>query len=236
MTVDRDRLDIDRIVFVGRTLSEYKEFLDLDLDSLKGLKVLDCPSGPSSFVAEARRLGIKAVGCDPFYDLPLGKLVNKGQKDISHVMERLSEKKHLFKWDYYSSVEDVKSSRRRALKLFEEDFQIGLGEKRYVKASLPFLPFPDGSFELAISAHFLFIYDDKLDYEFHLNSILELTRVCSNEVRIYPLQSMNARIYPYMDELINDLKLRALDARIVEVGFEFLRGSNLMLKIKDTNL
>jgi hypothetical protein len=231
-----DRLDIDKVVFVGRTLSEYKEFLDLDIDSLKGLKVLDCPSGPSSFVAEANRLGIKAVGCDPFYDLPLEQLVSNGLKDISHVMDRLSEKKHLFKWDYYSSVEDVKVSRTRALKLFEADFQRGLQEKRYVKASLPFLPFPGGSFQLVISAHFLFIYDDKLDYEFHLNSILELNRVCCNEVRIYPIESMNARIYPHMDMLMNDLRRMGLDARIVEVGFEFLRGSNFMLKIRHTNL
>ncbi len=234
--MDNDRLDIDRVVFVGRTLSEYKEFLDLDIESLKGSKVLDCPSGPSSFVAEANRMGIRAVGCDSSYDLPLKQLVNKGLKDISHVIERLSEKTHLFKWDYYSSVEDVKESRTRALKLFEEDFQIGLEEERYVKASLPILPFPDRSFELVISAHFLFIYDDKLDYEFYLNSILELNRVCSSEVRIYPLQSMNARIYPYMDRLINDLKQTGFEASIVEVGFEFLRGSNFMLRIKHTNL
>lgn len=234
--MDNDRLDIDRVVFVGRTLSEYKEFLDLDIDSLQGSKVLDCPSGPSSFVAEANRMGIKAVGCDSFYDLPLEQLVNKGLKDISHVIERLSKKMHLFNWDYYSSVGDVKESRTRALKLFEEDFQIGLREKRYVKASLPFLPFPDRSFELVISAHFLFIYDDKLDYEFHLNSILELSRVCSREVRVYPLQSMNARICPYMDKLINDLKQTGLEARIVEVGFEFLRGSNFILRIRHINL
>ena len=234
--MNSDRLDIDRVVFVGRTLSEYKEFLDLDLDSLKGSKVLDCPSGPSSFVTEANRIGIKAIGCDAFYDLPLEELVSKGLKDISHVIERLSEKMHLFKWDYYSSVDEVKELRTRALKLFEEDFQIGLREERYVKASLPLLPFTDGSFELVLSAHFLFIYDDKLDYEFHLNSILELGRVCSGEVRIYPLQSMNARIYPHMDKLMNDLKEGGLEARIVEVGFEFLRGSNYMLQIKRANL
>jgi hypothetical protein len=234
--MNNDRLDIDRVVFVGRTLSEYKEFLDLDIVSLKGSKVLDCPSGPSSFVAEANRMGIKAVGCDSFYDLPLEQLVSKGSKDILHVIERLSEKMHLFKWDYYSSVEEVKESRTRALKLFEEDFQIGLKEERYVRASLPVLPFSDSSFELVLSAHFLFIYDDKLDYEFHLDSILELSRVCSREVRIYPLQSMDARIYPYMGKLIIDLKQRGLDARIVEVGFEFLRGSNFLLQIKRANL
>jgi hypothetical protein len=234
--MDNDRLNIDRVVFVGRTLGEYKEFLDLDIDSLRGLRVLDCPSGPSSFVAEANRLGIKAVGCDSFYDLPLEQLMDKGLKDISHVMERLCERMHLFKWDYYSSVEDVKESRTHALRLFAEDFQTGLREKRYVKASLPFLPFPDRRFELVICAHFLFIYDDKLDYEFHLNSILELSRVCSKEIRIYPLQSMSARIYPFMEKLIRDLKQKGVEARIVEVEFEFLRGSNFMLQIRHTNL
>lgn len=56
-----DRLDLERILFVGRTLSEYVKFVDLDLSSLKGWTILDCPSGPSSLVAEAKKMGIDAV-------------------------------------------------------------------------------------------------------------------------------------------------------------------------------
>jgi len=228
---NEDRLEIDRVVFVGRTFHEYVEFFNLDIDSLKGKTVLDCPSGPSSFVAEANEIGIKAVGCDPMYDLTLEDLGRICERDIKHVMEELSEKKHLFKWNYYASVEDVKNSRTRSLNMFKKDFISGLYEKRYIKAALPSLPFPDNSFDLVLCAHFLFLYDDRFDYAFHLNSMLELCRVCSKEVRIYPLESMNANLYHDMDRLIFDLGEMGCYPEITKVDFEFLAGSNSMLRI-----
>ena len=225
------RLEIDRVVFVGRTLREYVGFFNLDLDSLKGKAVLDCPSGPSSFVAEANEIGVRAVGCDPMYDLTLEDLVRICERDINHVIKQLSEKRHLFKWDYYSSVEDVKDSRTHALNIFKKDFSSGRIEKRYVKATLPNLPFQNKSFDLVLCAHFLFLYDDRLDYNFHLNSILELCRVCSREVRIYPLESMNAKLYHDMEKLMFDLGRRGYRPEIIKVKFEFLSGSNLMLRV-----
>ena len=62
-------LNLDRVVFIGRTFAEYMWMFNLDPSQLRDLKILDCPSGASSFVAEAsgeHQVGI-AVGCDLLY-------------------------------------------------------------------------------------------------------------------------------------------------------------------------
>lgn len=63
-------LNLDRVVFIGRTFSEYMRMFNLEPSQLFGLKILDCPSGASSFVAEAyNEYKIKKViGCDVLYD------------------------------------------------------------------------------------------------------------------------------------------------------------------------
>lgn len=38
-------LQLDRVVFHGRPLSEYERFFQLDLSRLRGRSVLDCPFG-----------------------------------------------------------------------------------------------------------------------------------------------------------------------------------------------
>ncbi len=154
--------------------------------------ILDCPSGPSSFVAEANSMGIHAVACDPLFNAPLEELVNRAERDIAYVIARLSEVTHLYKWEYYTSVEAVRENRTRGLLGFERDYLSGIAWNRYIKGELPHLPFPDRSFDLVLSAHFLFIYSDKFDYQFHPESTLELCRVSCREVRIYPLQGLNA--------------------------------------------
>jgi hypothetical protein len=63
-----DVLNLDGVVFIGRTFLEYMRMFNLDTSQL-GLKILDCPSGASSFVAEAsseHQVGT-AVGCDLLY-------------------------------------------------------------------------------------------------------------------------------------------------------------------------
>ena len=48
-----------------------------------GKRVLDCPSGPDSFVAELNALGGDAVGVDMVYDKSAEELEARGQVDIA---------------------------------------------------------------------------------------------------------------------------------------------------------
>ena len=60
-------LQLDNILITGRVYEEYIAFFDLDIKELRGKKVLDCPSGVSSFVANAKDAGVEAIGTDILY-------------------------------------------------------------------------------------------------------------------------------------------------------------------------
>lgn len=67
-------LNLDRVVFIGRTFSEYMRMFNLEPSQLKGLKILDCPSGASSFGAEAyNEYGIRKSLDVTFYMIMMAK-------------------------------------------------------------------------------------------------------------------------------------------------------------------
>jgi hypothetical protein len=129
------------------------------------------------------------------------------------MIERLSQVPDLYNWSLYADIDDLRKSRASSLRKFISDYAKGIKEKRYIKAryikaQLPNLPFDDKSFDLALSGNLLFYYHDRFDYSFHLDSILELLRVSSNEVRIFPVQLPDAEFPDYLNTLIETVKER----------------------------
>ena len=125
-------LNLDRVVFIGRTFSEYMRMFNLEPSRLQGLKILDCPSGASSFGAEAyNEYGYKVVGCDVLYDndgqeIALTTAVEKrGKDDLDHMIERLSQVPDLYNWSLYADIDDLRKSRASSLR---NSFQIMLNE------------------------------------------------------------------------------------------------------------
>ncbi len=228
---NHDGIQLDRVVFFGRILPEYVKFFNLDLFYWQSSKILDCPSGAASFVAEAHQMGIHAVACGLLFHFEPKVIIEKGKTDYEHVVERVSLVPHLYNWEVYGGIEGFKECRKRAFQRFAADYENGKVQGRYIPAELPKLPFADKSFDLVLSGHFLFVYSDEFDYGFHLNSILELYRVCSTEVRIYPLQGKDAKLYPLMNDLVNDLNALEIKSEIVEVPWEFQKGSHQMLRL-----
>jgi hypothetical protein len=226
-----DGLDLDRIAFIGRTAAEYMMMFGLDKSVLEKGSVLDCPAGPSSFTAEVHRAGFNVTACDILYDVPSKMLVSKGSEDISYVFERFDEVSHLYAWGYYKNKDTVISLRKKALELFAEDFIKGSNEGRYRYAELPRLPFSDNSFSLVLSSHFLFLYGDRLDLDFHKACLKEFLRVCSREVRIFPLTGLDAKPYPPLPDVLDFLRSEDVGAEIREMPFEFQIGANKMLKL-----
>lgn len=232
--INRDYLDIDRIAFIGRTYFEYMRMFDLDETVFQEGPVLDCAAGPSSFAAEACSAGFRVTACDSLYELPVEHLLAKGKKDIEHVFDKLDEVRHLYTWKYYRDKDEIISFRHASLDLFSQDFSDGFAEGRYVRAELPHLPFPDRTFSLVLASHFLFLYGDRLDFEFHQACLRELVRVSSGEVRIFPLQGLDAKPYPHMAALTALLNREGIKAEIAEVPFEFQRGSNKVMRLRRT--
>ena len=233
--VDHHRLKLDRIAFYGRTLGEYLLMFGInDIPSLiRYNAILDCPCGASSFVAEANsKHGIQAIGCDRLFDKDVETLSKRGEDDIEYIIQRICIDPNLYNWDFYSSIDKLREYRRLALQQFLLDYPTGIKENRYIKAELPKLPFEDKSFDLVLSGHFLFTYSHKLDFLFILSSILELYRVSSKEVRIYPLQQSSSKRYEQMTEILFALEKLRIGYDIVPVPFEFQRGSNKMLLLR----
>jgi hypothetical protein len=226
-----DRLSLDRVAFIGRTFGEYLDMFALDHDVLSRGPVLDCPAGPSSFAAEATERGFDATACDVLYGESAGRLGARCERDIGYIYAKLDEAPHLYTWRYYRDKAEVVSLRRKAFGKFLLDFQEGRKRGRYVEAALPRLPFPDGRFSLVLSGHFLFLYGDRLDFDFHLACLRELLRVSSGEVRVFPLQGLDAKPYAHLGEITDALKSEGIYAETARVALEFQRGGNMMLRL-----
>ena len=87
------KLDLERIVFIGRTFEEYLDLFSLSLEALKGKKILDCPAGACSFNAVGNKLGLDVTACDIAYYHSVEELKNKGLQDIEHAMENMQSAK-----------------------------------------------------------------------------------------------------------------------------------------------
>ncbi|WP_298694856.1 hypothetical protein [uncultured Sulfuricurvum sp.] len=221
-------LQLDDFLITGRTFEEYMAFFDLDAETMKKMRVLDCPSGASSFIAEAKRRGIAAQGCDILYCYDRDVLRAQGEKSIEKIYADTSwMAEHNFA--FYHSIERHKEHRVGALELFCSDYNT----TDYWFAELPKLPYRDDSFDLVLSSHLLFVYDDRLDEAFYEASIAEMLRI-GKEVRIFPLVDYkNSRA----DETDNFSPLayrmaEKFGGEILDVGFEFQKNAGYMLKIK----
>jgi len=227
----KDVLSLDRVAFLGRTYAEYLDMFGMEEPALRRGPVLDCPAGPSSFAAEAAGKGIDVTACDVLYGLSPEALRVRGEEDIAYVFERFDEASHLYTWEYYHDKEEVVSLRRRALETFLGDYGKGKAAGRYVAAALPRLPFPDGMFSLVLSGNLLFLYGDRVDFEFHLAALRELVRVSTGEVQVFPLAGLDAKPYPRLSEVIGMLHGDGMKTEVLAVPFEFQRGGNRVLRI-----
>jgi hypothetical protein len=59
-----EKVDLNRIVFIGRTFEEYMKIFSLSKEEMIGKKILDCPLGACSFTATANLAGLDVVACD----------------------------------------------------------------------------------------------------------------------------------------------------------------------------
>jgi len=220
-------LELKDFLITGRTYEEYAAFFDLDADDLREKKVLDCPAGASSFVIEARKKAVEAHACDVLYRFEKEEIRLQGLKSIEKIYQDVSWMEEN-SFEFYGSIERHKSFRENALKRFCEDYN----PIYYRYAQLPKLPYDDQTFDIVLSSHLLFVYDDRLDIHFHIESIREMLRI-GREVRIFPLidfknsranEAKNLSPYAYAIAEI-------FGGEIIPVGFEFQKNGGYMMKI-----
>jgi len=222
-------MELPAVSFFGRTLEEYCRFFALDPIKLRGTSILDVAAGPSSFTAEAHRRGIDAVAVDPLYDQTHAALTGRVRDDYSRMFQQMREKKRLFRFKHFPSFDAAESDRRAAASRFLADYEGNVRHGRYVRASLPLLPFLDDAFDLVLCAHLLFIYSARFDFAWHVAACAELARVSLGEVRIHPICGPDGKPYAELDRLRHELAGRGITSAVVRVNYEFFAGSSSML-------
>ena len=116
--------------------------------------------------------------------------------------------------------------------LFLKDYENN--NDRYVCGKLPILPFKNNEFDLAFVSNFLFLYDNYLDYEFHFQSIIELSRVAT-EVRIFPISSTRGGISPHIPLLTKSLAEAGYETEVFESSYTFIKVSSETLIVRQRN-
>lgn len=221
-------VDLPSASFSGRSLAEYAQSFDLDLNRLRGRDVLDVAAGPSSFTAEACARKINAVAVDPCYGERLETLAAQVRLDSAAARER----SRLFHDDAFPELDAADLDRRAAAQRFLADFETHFIHNRYIAGSLPRLPFFDGTFDLVLCAHLLFTSARSFDFEWHLAACRELVRVSADEARIFPLCTPDGKAYPGVARLRRELKEAGVASEVRAVNGEFLAGAAAMLVLR----
>ncbi len=223
--------ELAKVVPWGRSFDEYVAMFSLSEQDMLN-PILGCADGPASFNCELTQRGGTVVSIDPLYEYSADQIRDRIGETFEEVMAQTRKNQHEFVWQQIASVEDLGRARMEAMDMFLSDYEAGRAEDRYRAESLPSLSFDDRQFDLALSSHFLFLYSDILDLQFHVAAIQEMCRVAT-EVRVFPLLQLGATPSPHVVEIVEHFRDTGLRAELVEVPYEFVRGGNRMLQVSN---
>jgi hypothetical protein len=222
---------LDQVVPWGRSFNEYVRMFALSDEDL-GRTILGCGDGPASFNAEATRRGHRIVSCDPLYSFGKQEIEQRIAAIYDQVMDQAKKNTDDFVWGQgIRDLNELGAVRTAAMQTFLADYDRGKREGRYLDAALPALPFANGSFDLALCSHFLFLYSAHLEESFHHEALLEMLRVAA-EVRIFPLLSLGGVRSPFVDGCVTRLVAAGCRVTIETVQYEFQRGGNEMMRVR----
>lgn len=224
--------------FFGRDLAEYRRLFALrdEFELRPGSRVLDVAAGPASFAAEAAARGVDVTAVDPCYGSRAETLAVLAREDHARVAAQMRAKPGIFKpgAGNFPDLESAITARRTAAGRFLADYEAGFIVGRYVGAALPSLPFADGSFDLVLCAHLLFLHAGLFDFDFHLAACRELLRVArpGGEVRLHPLCGGDGHEYPRLGELLDLLAAEGVVATRVPVSGAFFHAATATLVLR----
>jgi len=222
-------MELKHIVPWGRTLDEYQKMFMLSSTDLQK-NILGCGDGPASFNAELTNMGGKVLSIDPIYAFTKEQIATRIEQVAIEVMQEIREKEEDFVWKNIANPDDLYDTRVSAMQRFLEDYESGKEADRYRFEMLPSLSFKDNAFDLALSSHFLFLYSEHLDERFHRDAIEEMLRV-ANEVRIFPLVTLEGKYSKHLDEVMGYFKNLGYKVDIISTLYEFQKGGHEMLRI-----
>ena len=229
-------MQLSDIVPWGRSYAEYAAMFALSDEDVQK-RILGCGDGPASFNAECTALGGSVISVDPIYEFGEEEIAIRFEQAAPDIISQVGKTLDSWVWSHHGTPEGLLACRRSALECFLADYETGKAAGRYLAKELPTLPFENGTFDLALCSHLLFLFSAHLSEEFHVLSVLELWSVLelcrvAKEVRIFPLLTLEQKPSPHLPAILQKISLHGLDAEVIKVPYEFQRGGNEMLVVK----
>jgi hypothetical protein len=170
------------------------------------------------------------VSADPIYRLPGEEIAARVRAVVPRLAERMRNNPENFVWGYFRSMDHLIETRLAATETFVGDYASLSASGRYVAASLPALPFKDKAFDLALCAHFLFLYSELYDADFHIRAIRELART-AGEVRVFPLVELEARPSRHLEAVVGALRAEGFRVERMRTPYLVVKGGDEMLRV-----
>ncbi|VVB89307.1 Uncharacterised protein [uncultured archaeon] len=158
------------------------------------------------------------------------EIEQKCRQDLDTVLGQLPDLIDLYVWNFFKDIPALKAQREKACKLFIEDFK-NYGTKRYKPVEYPDTDFNDNQFTTSLVSHFLFLYENHINYDSHKKIILELLRITSKEIRIFPIVNLKGEKSSLVDTLIHDKDFERFQISVKKVDYEFMKNGNQMMSI-----
>jgi len=222
-------MQLEKVVPFGRSLDEYIKMFNLTEPDLQK-SILSVADGPASFNAEGTQRGYQTKSVDPLYIFTADQIRERFYAVVENIIQQICQTPDDWVWSYHASPDGLRQHREKVTELFYQDYPLGQVQGRYEVGELPTLNYPNAQFDLGLCSHFLFLYADHFDANFHIQSIQEMLRVC-REVRIFPLLTLMLERSPYIDTVIQHCRTLGYTCDIQTVAYELQRGGNKMLKI-----
>ena len=221
--------ELKDIVPWGRNLNEYITMFNLTESELNK-SIISIGDGPASFNSELKDRS-RVISIDPIYKFSSREIKSRIEEARPHILSQLQINKNKFVWGRVKNIEELEKLRLKAMNNFLKDFEKGKIEKRYIGHEMPnVLNFENNHFDLGLSSHFLILYS-QLGLDFHLASINEMLRL-AKEVRIFPIINLNGEKTELLKDLIDHYE-KTIMVRIVKTDYEFQKGGNEMLVLKN---
>ncbi len=222
-------IQLEQVVPFGRSLDEYIKMFALSAQDLQK-SILGVGDGPASFNAEGTRLGYQITSVDPLYCFTADQIRTRFDQVADNIIDQIRNSPEDWVWTHHTSPDDLRKNREKVIEVFSQDYEQGKAENRYQVGALPQLSYSDREYELGLCSHFLFLYSDHFDQNFHFDAVCELLRVCQ-EVRIFPLLTLTLEPSPHLEPVRNKLEQKGYQCNIQTVPYQLQRGGNQMLKI-----
>jgi hypothetical protein len=223
-------MKLDKVVPFGRSLDEYVKMFNLAAEDLQK-DILGVGDGPASFNAEGTARGYNITSIDPIYQFEGKEIKQRFDAVVDNIIDQIIATPNNWVWSYHKNPQELKASRIKTLNTFLQDYFQGKQAGRYQAQELPHLDFADQSYDLALCSHFLFLYSEQCDRDFHVAAIAEMLRI-SREVRIFPLLTLMQETSPYLDFARDKFENLGYLTSITPVPYELQPNANQMLVIR----